>query len=300
MPKRKDTPRPPDDQPTRPTRMSEVDNVSNFYKTLIRLAAAMGNPQAKNLTRDGAYGFVVNSENDPDNRVTSGKLVHAKPTSSRGAGTRKRLQKGKGFPPVPPPDPRVGQLPWEQFIKAMEEYQNNPNYHNSIVLDNLGGWVTNLLLKDGRSASDMMTEKQIPLTTLENTRLGNNLDFSDMDKLPRQMYNDVRDYLKDVEAEPNIYSDATRLKNQLYGGLNSAKNKIENTVTELFDPRKSILPYITTGYALKELYDNADAMGGASKNRRIGGGTNPALYKHINGKPQPLKYATPFKNKFSK
>lgn len=45
---------------------------------------------------------------------------------------------------------------------------------------------------------------------------------------------------------------------------------------------------------------HTDAMGGAGKNRRVGGGTNPSMYKHMDGKPQPLKYATPFKNKFSK
>lgn len=300
MPKRKDTPRPPDDQPTRPTKMSEVDSVSNFYKTLIRLAAAMGNPQAQKLTRDGAYGFVINSENDPDNNVTSGKLVHAKPTSSRGAGTRKRLQKGKRIPPPLPPDPRVGQWPWEQFLSEYEKYQNNPSDRYSRRLANIGDLVADLILESGKNLNDLMTEKQIPLTTLENTRLGNNLDFSDMSQLPRQMYNDAKSYLTDVEAEPNIYGDATRLKNQLYGGLNRSKNTTLDFVAELFDPRKTPLPFITASAALKELYDNRDAMGGASKNRNIDRGGNPSMYKHMNGKPQPLKYATPFKNKFSK
>ena len=296
MPKRKDTPRPPDDQPTRPTKMSEVDSVSNFYKTLIRLAAAMGNPQAQKLTRDGAYGFVINSENDPDNNVTSGKLVHAKPTSSRGAGARKRLSKSKI---------QKGSV-WDEIADTIQYLLEKAGF----AIGNMTGAGKNLSI-DPRVGGQRTYNLDNPFYRYDKL-LPISYDFNRLtkdDKYLREVLGKIaRHYMDNPSANNTPNRPDSLLSDMIPSALSPASQEQynsyitnPNTFTNSgYNPKRWKNFKIGLGLgsgATGAAIATADSLKEKTKSNSI---ANSSMYKHMDGKPQPLKYATPFKNKYSK
>lgn len=173
MPNKKEKDKEKDKEKNRAIRTYvNADKINERHKRRVNLMSHSDSERgrrAKDTKSHDSYGAVVTLESGKGKKVKV-RNTQAKTHSNRGGTMRKSNRDGRI-------DPQI----WEQLIQWIEQFSKYPNDMNAKnMVDRLSTMAGDDILNWSSKKRIMPWDRKTPLERLEDTRLTNNLDFSDL------------------------------------------------------------------------------------------------------------------------
>lgn len=288
-----------ENQSKRPIRTYlNADTINARHKQRINLLShsdSMQGQKAKKAKSYDSYGSVVSLESGKGKKVKV-RNSSANTKSSRGASTRKRLSKSKI---------QKGSV-WDEIADTIQYLLEKAGF----AIGNMTGAGKNLSI-DPRVGGQRTYNLDNPFYRYDKL-LPISYDFNRLtkdDKYLREVLGKIaRHYMDNPSANNTPNRPDSLLSDMIPSALSPASQEQynsyitnPNTFTNSgYNPKRWKNFKIGLGLgsgATGAAIATADSLKEKTKSNGI---ANSSMYKHMDGKPQPLKYATPFKNKFSK